>query len=220
VPEPIQLPPVGFVVEGDGEYQSYPSLAAKLLDGGYHFPIANAGGYGNLIGRVGEQLTDLCRRYSPYTAIVTIDAVDSVKDGLFPNCAALREALDAEVAQWLASAADDGRITLVPQRVAVVVQVPKFEGWIACDCESLVTADLMEPAVLAEPRWCESDGGNPDRLLRTYFMPGVTVKSPAKAKQIVSALDLHRVRAASRSFDKFARELTACFSVWKQAVGL
>ena len=117
-------PPIGFVVEGSGEYVCYPSVVSRILGcSGLHIPCANAGGYGNIVRNLGESLQDLVLAYHPYHVVVTSDARDPVKDGVFSNCREARKAVWNAAEDWLASAKGSVRLHPLPRRITVVLQV-------------------------------------------------------------------------------------------------
>jgi hypothetical protein len=66
-------PPVGFVVEGFGEYYAYPTLVAKIVGLGAttNIPRVNARGYGNVVKNLEGHLEDLVRRSHPLRVVVT-----------------------------------------------------------------------------------------------------------------------------------------------------
>jgi hypothetical protein len=77
----------------------------------------------------------------------------------------------------------------------------------------------MEEGVLDDLQWHDDFPKDAAALLRVSLVEGISVKNPPDAKRIVAALNLDTVRAHSRSFDKFAREVTACYQLWAQAAG-
>jgi len=67
-------PPIGFIVEGHGEYNCYPSLVSRIVDGdGFKIPRVNAMGCGNIVRHLDRQLRPLVLADHPYRVIVTLD---------------------------------------------------------------------------------------------------------------------------------------------------
>jgi len=85
--EKICQPPIGFIVEGDGEYYCYPSLVCRILrKRGFDIPIVNAGGCGSLVKRLDDHLDSLVLSKHPYNIIVTLDLKDMLSEHFYSDC--------------------------------------------------------------------------------------------------------------------------------------
>jgi hypothetical protein len=210
-------PPVGFVVEGHGEYNCYPSLVCRIIDGaGLNVPRVNAGGCGNIVRHLGEQLKALVLAHHPYHIIIGLDLKDLLERGLYGDCRQLRADLESQAREWLVSSQSEPRFHPLPERIIVVVQIQTFESWIISDL-----GGLRESGYLAVdlPQFSNTDQEVPDPVawLRKYMAPGRNQKNPKCAKAIISCLDPATMRANSPSFDKFCREILLSYSSWYQA---
>lgn len=212
-----QRPPIGFVVEGHGEYNCYPSLVCKIVEAqGFHVPRVNARGVGNIWAHLGEHLTDLCITYMPYSVIVTIDLMDVLNEGLANDCHDLLLKLQNDVADWEAAAATDHRIQQIPVRTVIVIQVQKFEAWIIADCQSLKVARIIDSSA---PIVNDPDGDfDPARWLKKYIKQKHTdIKNPDFGKRVIGKLDITAM-TCSNSFDKFRRETIEKYELWQLAL--
>ncbi len=92
----INRPPIGFIVEGTGEYNAYPSLVSRILAvNNLHLPIVNSGGCGTIYRNLGRLLSNLILTYHPLNIIVTVDLIDAIKQKMHKNCEELRLALES-----------------------------------------------------------------------------------------------------------------------------
>jgi hypothetical protein len=204
-------PPLGFVVEGHGEYYCYPSLVCRVVDGsGFPIPIANARGYGNIVCHLGDQLRDLVLAYHPYHVIVTVDLKDVLEAGLYASCSELRTELERQASDWLLGAQEQPRLQPLPESIVAVIQVKKFESWMIAD-----VCGLRESGYLVvdedQPVDVDEDVDDPASWLRRCTLPGLKLKNPRCAKEVVTCLDPEIIRANSRSFEKFHREVCSSY---------
>ena len=212
-------PPIGFIVEGDAEYHCYPSLVARIAGAsGFKIPRLNAGGCGAIVRDLQTQLRDITIAEHPYQVVVTLDLLDVVQAGLYPTCAELVSALSAQSAAWLASSAADERVQPTPEKIKIVIQVPKFESWLVADIPGLAIAIGKEAPGLTSGN-VDSEISDPVEWIRTVFGPEVRIKTPRTAREIVSRLDPDVIRANSHSFDKFHREVALSYHEWCTACG-
>ncbi len=205
--------PIGFVVEGHGEFHCYPSLFCKAVDAsGFHIPRVNAQGCGSIMKRLPEHLSDLCMAHQPLKIIVTVDLQDVLDQGLSENCADLVNKLNTIANDWLEQAANDPRITTLPTSIVVVVQILKFETWLISDTQGLKDSDLVNQAVenLEQPEQV----ANPSAWIRDNLNLSGNVKNPRVAKDVTSALAPDRMRQSCPSFDKFYRECVEGYQLW------
>jgi len=216
----LNRPPLGFIVEGQGEYNCYPSLVFRILQShGFRLPIVNAGGCGNVVRNLPSQLRSLVLAFHPREVIVTVDLRDVLKQRLFRDCAELTTALAEEASTWLDSALTDPRLQPLPARIAVVIQIQEFESWFIADCSALRRSGFLraDPPDFSN---VDNEIEDPVSWLREFLTPTFDVKNPMHARSLVSALNPSSIRALSPSFDKFAREVTSSYRNWLDASGL
>lgn len=207
---------IGFIVEGHGEFNCYPSLYCNAVHApGLNVPRINASGCGDVVRNVREHLTDMCRTFSPYKVIVTVDFVDVIKQNLAADCADLVAILNAQINGWSEDAANDGRIAQLPMEIVAVIQVRKFESWLIADTQGLIDAGLVDPStrLISDAEAIDE----PVKWIRENVNLSGDVKSPQFAKVITSALNPSRMINASHSFDKFYRECCAGYEAWAQS---
>ncbi len=209
----MNRPPVGFVVEGHGEYNCYPSLFCRSVGvNGILVPRINAGGCGSVVKRLSEQLTDLFLTESPINVIVTVDLQDILDQNLANTCVELLEILDFQIDDWLKKARSDKRLHPLPERVICIVQIRMFESWLISDINGLKSAGLL--GVDVQPIDDAEAVDNPMIWLKNNLVIDGNIKSPRVAKQITSAIDPNNMRKHSKSFDKFFRECVASYDEW------
>jgi hypothetical protein len=216
----VARPPLGFVVEGQGEFNCYPSLVCRVVDAsGFAIPIVNAGGYGNITRHFGDHLGHLALAYHPYHVIVTMDLKDALEAGLYESCESLRAHLEEQARDWLRRARQQPRLCPLPERIVAVIQVQKFESWMIADI-----GGLRESGYLAvdedQPPDVDQQVTDPAAWLRGRTLGGLNPKNPRCAKQVISCLDPVIIRVNSRSFDKFRREVCASYGRWSDECGL
>ena len=213
----LNRPPIGFIVEGRGEYNCYPSLVCRIIDSsGFKVPRVNAGGYGNILRHLRDQLQALVLADHPFHVIVTVDLKEVIELGLHSDCRQLRADLEKQAKDWLVNARCDHRLQPLPELITVVVQVQKFESWMIADVSSLRESGCLRAE---EPQFSNVDEEirDPAAWLRNRISPALNFKNPKCAKCIISCLDLTVVRKHSPSFDKFHREVLSSYNCWCQA---
>jgi len=210
----IDRPPLGFVVEGHGEFHCYPSLFCRVvgLCGPILIPRVNAGSCGALVTRLKEQLTALNLVHKPLEVIITVDLADVLKQGIYLDCGSLCEALHQQTSEWLVEAASDRRLSPLPQRITTVIQIPKFESWLIADVNSLIKAGYLRHNTTQIENSDDTD--RPEQFLGENLTSKSRLKNPIFAKKLVSKLNPVVMRKHSRSFDKFFRETTRAYSAW------
>lgn len=202
---------LGFIVEGDGEYHSFKSLVAKIIDRQPgHIPMINAGGFGGVLKKekLHENLTDLAKLYKVKKIIVCIDLIDPLNEGLCSSCVELKSIIDRNIESWTTNALSDIRIKFVPE-VILVIQIQKFESWMIADVNSLIENDIfLEVDQLTDV----DELKNPSKFIKDYSKVEFNSKNPMFVKTIISKLDPSIMRKNSKSFDKLAREIKLVFS--------
>lgn len=195
-------PPVGFVVEGHGEYHCYPSLFSKSIGkSGMFVPRINAGSCGTLIKHLQEQITDLVKTYFPINIVVTVDLIDALEQNLAKSESDLIDRLNAECDEWLKSAKNDGRIKHLPEKIVCIPQILKFESWLVADLEGLHEAGLLKERF---DEFSDTETiKRPDTWLKENVLISGNIKSPRNAKTIVSAIRPVFMKERNSSFNAF-----------------
>ena len=208
-----ERPALGFIVEGHGEYRCYPSLYARIVGCQVRVPIVNAGGYGSVVKNIQRHLTDLFRGAKPLHVIITIDLKDVINDGIFKDCKCLCEHLSYEATDWLKKAVRDIRLPPLPEKISVVIQIPKFEAWLLSDVASLKRDGHIKADA---PVIVDADGyqDDPCKYLNDNLCNEVDIKNPLVAKSLFSSVTPCDMRLASRSFNKFYREVLSFHKDW------
>lgn len=206
-------PPIGFIVEGHGEYNCYPSLFCRITNAnGLHIPRINAGGCGSIVKRIKEQLTDLFIAESPLSVIITVDLEDVLKQGLAATCVDLLQDLNNAIDEWKLYAEADTRLHPLPDRIVCVVQIKKFESWLISDLDGLKVSNLI--ATHIESIEDAEQIASPCEWLKENLLVDGCVKSPNIAKTVISSLNPDSMRTHSKSFDKFYRESVSAYEKW------
>lgn len=209
----MNRPPIGFIVEGHGEYNSYPSLFCKINNiSGVKIPVVNAGGCGSIIRNIDEQLTSLMMTDSPENVIVTVDLKDAIYQGFAKDKNELVALISDNISAWKEKAGVDGRLEPLPDNIVFVVQVRKFESWIISDVEGLKKAEIVRSDV-SQPLNAE-DIIEPTKWLKDSLKIDVNIKSPIFAKKVVAALNPSVMVQHSQSFMQFYNECKLMAERW------
>jgi len=211
-------PPVGFIVEGTGEWASYPSIVTSICGcSGFKIPRVNAEGCGNITGHLSEHLDDMASVDAPMAMMVTVDLRDVLRNGSFSDCITLKKHLHTLCEQWMATRRLDPRFAgRLPAEIVVVIQVQCFESWLLADSESLVVAGYLKRDAIGVPL-TEVDGTvlNPSAYIddngTEFFRP----KAPACVKSVCSNISTIEMERNSRSFRKFAKEVRRLVVIWQ-----
>jgi hypothetical protein len=212
----IARPPVGFVVEGQGEYACYPSLVAAITGTSgstLNWPRVNAGGYGNILRNIDRYLEDLVKASHPCNVIVTLDLREPIRDGLYRDCRELRADLEARIRAWQQCAEQRSYLHPLPENIVVVVQIQSLETWVAADICSLQRLGYMRRYV-QQPTNVDEAIPNPKKWLQAHLIVNRDLKHRDTAKEIMRCLEPEVMRANSRSFDKFLREVRRLHGLW------
>lgn len=208
-------PPVGFIVEGAGEYTCYPSLFCRIADiQAVHIPIVNAGGCGTIIRRVDEQINDLLIAYKPLSVIITVDLEDVIKQGLAISAEDLMQNLNQSISIWREYAKDNPRLDPLPNNIKVVIQIRKFETWLLSDLEGLKKEGLLrkETKKISDAE----EIVKPSEWIKKNLK--LDVKKPIIAKQVIAALRPDKMRLHSKSFNQFYEESTVAYKYWLEHI--
>lgn len=210
-------PPIGFIVEGHGEYNCYPSLFCKISDGsGFKIPIVNAGGCGGILKHLGEQLSNLLMTDSPESVIITVDQKDALHQGFAEDHDDLIQKLKQAIEKWQQSAATDPRLQPLPTRICCVIQVQKFESWLIADVEGLKAAELIRSDITQMPN--AEAIPEPTAWLKDALKYEANLKSPHFAKKVVAALTPAVMKNHSQSFSVFYTECQTSYAEWEQGL--
>jgi Domain of unknown function (DUF4276) len=210
-------PPIGLIVEGHGEYQSFPSVVSRIVDcNRLHIPRVNMRGCGSVLTNLAEHLSDLVKAHHPLTVLINTDLADFKQ----LNCSELAEEIRGKVTRWQESEALASGHAPLPKHVGVVIQIPKFESWLMADFISLENKGLVtlqdsdhgitdvDGEVSSPARWiAERSGGR----LRS--------KRPRDANYMLVSSCIDTIAEKSKSFDKFKREIEKCYLMWQLETG-
>lgn len=211
------MPPIGFVVEGHGEFNCYPSLVARIVGvNTLHVPIVNAGGCGGLVRNLEEHLSDLILSSHPSSVIVTVDYVDVIEQGLCDSCNSLINDLECRANFWLETQSSNRRMQPLPTSIKVVVQVQKFESWFVAGCDSLSKEGWVSTEECGKFNDSDVDIVNPTKWLREHLKINFNPKNKSQAKGIISKLCVEKMKNKSRSFRKFYSENVKAYENWVQ----
>lgn len=212
-------PPVGFIVEGHGEHNCYPSLFCKINNSsGFKVPVINAGGCGSIVKRLPQQLNDLLTVDSPEHVIVTVDLKDVLSQNLAQSEEQLIQILETEIAKWRAEASTDTRLHPLPKKIVCLAQVLKFESWILADTQGLKTASIIKTT--AEDLTDAEAIAEPVAWLKKNMVSVNDIKNPKFAKTVIAALDPREMRHHSKSFGKFYTHCCELYEAWLKSSGM
>lgn len=211
-------PPLGLVVEGEGEAVSLPGVACRIATGSWHIPRVNARGCGGISGNLFEHLDDLVATFHPHRVLVCVDLREFLRKGMFADCEALRLHLVGRIRAWTVARAQDPRMQPMPSLILPVIQVVQFETWWIGDLDSLRMNAAFE--IEEDLAWADVDQEvpSPASWLHDRRKRAIDLKSPGLALQLMSGADITVLRSVSPSFDKFAREVASATDAWLKLV--
>lgn len=215
----VSRPPIGFIVEGHGEYDSYPTIVSKIVGNGYFIPRVNAKGNGGILKHLSEHLDDLVTASHPHEIIITIDLQDNIGTMGIDNCIDLKKIVEKQIDDWYARSQGSIKMNPLPRSIRVVIQDPQFEAWLISDKESLKT-DGHIILTGSEGAWSnvDSEVDNPQKWLDAKSGSKFDMKKPSDCKTLAKSLNIDRASSASRSFRKFVNEVKASKSRWSDEV--
>lgn len=211
--------PLGFVVEGLCEHQTYELLIRRGIAAPHgKMPIANAWGNGGVRKDLEERLVEVVKVGHPCAVIVTLDMQDALDEGAFETCEVMRLSLQERCDHWLKSARGNGKLSPLPEHIVVVIQAPVFEVWLAADVEGLHHLAAKKNA--PRPQWgnVDSELSKPVDWLDRYVSGGFR-KKPQEAHRLAKVLHPARMARSSRSFEKFWKEVHRGYQVWSAITG-
>ena len=207
--------PVGFIVEGRGEYNSFNALFYGITGVSARTPCSRPQGYGRILKSLEAELTDLVVTHSVARVVVCIDLKDVVsnKNHGFEDCAALRLSLQERADEWLKKIKDDPRVRFPPEEVVVIIQVKKFESWMIADLDALNQAGLLERTI-KQVKNVDEMSKDPGSVIKGVLKKGLTTKNPNTARDICRAIRPDIAKKNSRSFRKFDKEMRLAAEKW------
>jgi len=197
---------LGFIVEGHCEYESIPSIVAKV-HGYCNCPIVNAKGIGNIIRNTGDELLYLIKTYSPRKIIISLDYKEAFREGIVTNCIQLKDKVKSNCDAFI-KAQRNGSLNL-PEEIVVVIADRTYESWICADYENLRNNDLFDAEKITEIfENVDEEINNPENWLSSKLKENIDLKSRAYRKKISQTLRPEVAATKSRSFRKFYKEIT------------
>ena len=211
--------PIGFVVEGVCEYQSFESIIRKGISAAHgRLPLANAWGNGGLRKRLEEHLVEVIKVNHPVVIIAALDMRDALAEGNYTGCAELRMELQERADRFLRNTKGSATLHPLPLRAVIIVQTPAFESWLTADPLGLQSVLSKKPNV-AGIRNVDEEIQN-HRLWLAKHVSGGYSKSPAQVHRLVKNLHPARMARHSRSFAKFWKEVVGAYQDWSQLSGM
>lgn len=202
----LKRPFLGFIVEGDGEFQSYRTIVAKIVENNCcNIPIVNARGCGNIHKNLEEQLNDLVKISYPHVVIVTVDLCDLISQGLSSDCVEAVKNINDQIIRWKKSfTKGKPQMEIIP-----VIQIQKFETWMIADIESLISAGYISSET---KQVAKADSlNNPSLWIQKNFIIPFNSKSPREAKSLFAKTSPSTCSQYSSSFNKFHREVIKAY---------
>jgi hypothetical protein len=212
-------PPIGFIVEGYGEYHSYPCLVSKIIsNNSLKIPIENAKGNGNIIKNLDEHITDLMLSNKPLYVIITIDLIDNLCETI-TDCKCLFNFINSQITNWKSSHKFDKRVQPFPLSFIIIIQIKKFETWMIADRISLNDSGLINLNDNEKINWIDVDNEcNPVKWLKEHEKSRLNTKKPKIAKSLLSKQNVKIMKNCSKSFNKFFKEITNCYNSWLTSI--
>lgn len=202
-------PCLAFVVEGRGEYESYPSIVSKVFDSpSGRIPIAEASGWGDVWQNLEMHLTDVIATCHPHMIIVTVDLADVIEGTEHDACDTVRAELQRRCDEWRARQSADS----APDEVVVVLQCQMLESWILADLDCLSGCYGLADSHEELPKSVDEQPSPVAWLKRNCASPPRT-KRPKEIKSLLSSINIATARQSSRSFDKFCREIERAWTI-------
>ena len=198
---------LAIIVEGHCEYDSFPSIISKIPNTPYYVPIINAGGIGNIMKNVHEQLLAMIKIHSPRKIVITLDYRDALKENLVENCIELKNMVTQKCQNFIDSQLNGSLI--LPNTIVVVIADKTFESWVCADIISLKNNENFNSELITEDfQNVDIEIPNPNQWLVSKLNTDIDIKNRRNRVKIYKAIDPIVAREKSKSFDKFYREVT------------
>lgn len=212
-------PIVGFLVEGYGEYNSFPTIFSHSNSISNPYVICSTPeGCGGISKNFEENLDDIVTAAHPLSVVVTVDFVDLIKKNLYSSCIDIIVDLKNRYSIWFANRSQSPKHNPLPEYFTIVIQMKKFESWIAADQENLVKLNFMDHKDIESFTNIDEEIEDPSDWLRMKTKGSLNTKKPKVCKNIFSNCCYDSARGKSRSFDKFIREIKKCHELWLEKV--
>ena len=211
--------PIGFIVEGEGEFGTYERLIYKIIGtSNCSLRLSNAGGAGNIVRHLDRELGYLVKTYHPCLVFVTIDLKDVIKQGVCSCCRELHTLLKEKIDNWSASVAGNPAFQPSPEAITIIIQIQAYETWLIADVNGLCSGNCLT-APEPQPASVDHAIAEPCTWLHERLVTGLNTKKPAHMKKLFSLVDPHIMRNNSSSFDKFFREVNSAYTWWCSKYG-
>jgi len=219
---------MGFIVEGNGEFNCYPSLIHRITDTyGYPLAIINSGGCGGIYRNLKKYLTNIVITRKPIDIFITIDYLDLLELGIVTNCEELVSHLQSQINDWLNSdVKTDRRISHPPERILSIIQIQQFESWLLSDIASLINSGYIERIFDTNLDTPEEFTYNVDEkiqkpasFLKQHKTTEKDIKNTKYARSLICCLNPQIMKDNSGSFNKFYREVLFSYSKWCEDCG-
>lgn len=198
---------LGLIVEGHCEYDSFPSIISKIPNTPYYVPVINAGGIGNIIKNVDEQLLSMIKVHSPRKIVITLDYRDALKENFVQDCIELKNLVTRRCQDFIESQ-KNGSLNL-PNSIVVVIADKTFESWVCADVISLKANENFNAKLITEEfQNVDIEIPNPSQWLYSKLTNDIDIKNRRNRTKIYKAINPEIAREKSKSFDKFYREVT------------
>ncbi|WP_026897097.1 DUF4276 family protein [Daejeonella oryzae] len=198
---------LGLIVEGHCEYDSFPSIISKIPNTPYYVPILNAGGIGNIIKNVHEQLLLMIKTHSPRKIVITLDYRDALRENLVQDCIELKNIVSQRCQEFIDSQ-QNGNLNL-PNSIVVVIADKTFETWVCADIISLKDNDNFNADLITEEfENVDIEIPNPNQWLESKLAKDIDIKNRRNRVKIYKGINPNVAKEKSKSFNKFYREIT------------
>lgn len=208
-------PIVGFLLEGYGEYHSFPTIFSKFNSISNPYIIRSTPeGCGGISKNFEQNLNDIVISGHPLSIVVTVDFIDLIKKKLYTSCSEIISDLRDRYSIWYSKYSQSTKHKPLPEYFTIVIQMTKFESWIAADQENLVNLSFIGQQDIEVFTNIDEDVDDPSDWLRMKTNGSLNPKKPKVCKNIFSNCCYDNARKKSRSFDKFLREIKKCHELW------
>ncbi|MFC4740366.1 DUF4276 family protein [Flavobacterium ponti] len=198
---------LALIVEGHCEYDSFPSIISKIPNTPHYVPIINAGGIGNIMKNVHEQLLAMIKIHSPRKIVITLDYRDALKENLVQDCIELKNMVTQKCQEFVESQLN-GSLNM-PNNIVVVIADKTFESWVCADFISLKNNENFNSELITEEfQNVDIEIPNPSQWLTSKLTTDIDIKNRRNRVKIYKSIDPIVAREKSKSFDKFYREVT------------
>ena len=206
---------LGFVLEGRGEYVTYPSFVNRICGfSNFYVPRSQTGGIGRILKNPERYLSDLIKAYRPRTVIVAFDLKDAFEQTELQTCAEVKQYVLRKCEEWRAQALHNPKLQPLPEKIEVVLQVQKLESWLVVDTERLARhASFPTPLPPHTSENVDEEVAEPEKWLQEHAEQRFNPKKPREIKKAFAMCRVEVIETGSRSFAKLAKEVRLALSV-------